>query len=732
MRAPLHTSGLCLPRPDSLRSASASRRVRTRHNVHRMFLTESIAALNILSQNIAVTSDPFPPCPPSALASRDTDFVSKRVKTFLQACRDSGGVDMRPSQMADFLPNLSNSEFSPKSLSQDNSSVPAASSTPQMVPPPSQKSSLDSDHASSSLLAGLDPYGVCSDLASSAVAVDADMVSLPSRAGTCDILRFLPPDLAARYSSPQQLRSKAVPSRKPHCAFLIKDGHYARLLRRMDACGMLAWTDKPPEVVNGLFAVPKPDGTQRLIIDARRANALFEDPEPVQLPTPDLLANLETQGEALHVAKADLSDFYHSLRLPEAWWTFFGLPAVAPASVDKGSRFQSDLVWPLIKTLPMGFAHAVLLAQGYHCGLVHQRVPLLRQPDMIGFGNDLRADRLRWSIYIDDLALMAPSREEAEAALNEYECACVDAGLVIKPSKLRRPSQAPIEVTGLRVDGEALSVGVAPHKLLLLIRHTLLLARSPMVQAHELSSVLGKWAWAVLIRRPALSVFGAVYRWLAAFKDRAAPLWPSARLELGVICALAPLLVASLAPGWFHDTVAIDASSTGQGVVASALPPPMVAGLTTAAGLPPADAFRADDIFDGAMRATFSKSSHATSGRCVDRFPGLLARVQSSPWRTIVAKHWKRSEHINVLEATALRTGVRWIRSHRSASDCRCLIISDSAVVVSSTSKGRSSSRSLLFNCRRTAAFLLSSGLRLFVRWVPSHVNPADAASRTI
>ena len=732
----------CLPRPEPTLVSSSSRRVRARHGTHFGFLTQTVAALNILGQNVGVSAVPFPECDSSALAQRDLAFISDRIHHFLDDCRVGGGVDIRPSQVADFAPVFSSMEFinspvssspgqpdlsspgvSPSSSSHQHDPAPAVS-TPQPASlelgSPSQPVQVAPVHAAPSasltaLLGGMGPYGVRPDLASPAMEVDADKVSLPAAAAVCDVLRFLPADMAARYASPDALLKPSHEVSAERSAFLVRDGHYARLLRRMDACGMLAWTDQRPLAVNGLFAVAKPDGTQRLILDARRANALFVEPDHVALPTPDLVAGLEVpHGSKLFVAKADLSDFYHCLRLPEFFGRYFGLPPVSPDSVGHSDRFpHAGCVWPLLRTLPMGWSHSVLVAQHFHLGFIAQRVPLLRRADMISLGNDLRVDRLRWSLYIDDLTIFGLSAADGDAALDQYSEACPRERLVVKPAKLQRSILRGGEVMGLRVDGSGVSIGVAPHKLALLSKQTLMLARAPVVDAHELSSLVGKWVWSVLVRRPVLAVFGAVYRWLQAYDGRSAPLWPSARLELAVLCALAPLLVANLSAPWFGDAVAVDASSDGQGVVAARLPRPLFAGLAAAAGLPPADAFRADDVFDAAMRTALERR------RGVMDSPTLHEQIGLANWRVIVSKRWRRPEHINCLEATALRTGVRWARSHPSAVDCRLLVISDSAVVVSATAKGRSSSPALLANCRFTAALLLSAGLRLSVRWVP-------------
>lgn len=231
---------------------------------------------------------------------------------------------------------------------------------------------------------------------------------------------------------------------------------------------------------------------------------------------------------------------------------------------------------------------------------------------------------------------------------------------------------------------------------------------------------------------PISLVFGSVYKWIAAFDGRQGPLWPSARLELAVICALSPLLVADLTIPWFGHTLAVDASKVGQGVVAAELPRGVVSGLAAAAGLTPADSLSSDTIFDKSLLNLLHKqtalglSSASRLQRSMSNF------VSTARWRTLVSARWRRKEHINVLESTALRTAVTWTRSHANSTNKRLLVLSDSAVVVLAHSKGRSSSKSLLFQCRRTAALLLASGLRLYVRWLPSSANPADAPSRLL
>ena len=161
-------------------------------------------------------------------------------------------------------------------------------------------------------------------------------------------------------------------------------------------CGMVDFTQTPKSVC-GVFAVPKDKDSDRLIIDARPTNALFVDPEPVRLPTPDLLTRLEmSESVPTFTAKVDLDNFYHRLRLPEWMRQYFALPPVRAGDVggEVEARFGSDaLIHPCCTTLPMGFSHSVLLAQ-----LAHEHVldscTSLSARDRITASTDGRVDRV--------------------------------------------------------------------------------------------------------------------------------------------------------------------------------------------------------------------------------------------------------------------------------------------------------------------------------------------------
>ena len=149
---------------------------------------------------------------------------------------------------------------------------------------------------------------------------------------------------------------------------------------------------------------------------------------------------------------------------------------------------------------------------------------------------------------------------------------------------------------------------------------------------------------------------------------------------------LAPLLLARLSAPSFHSLIAVDASSSGLGVVAS--------------------------------------KSDTRGGESVEEL------VQQRDWSVILASRWRRDEHINVLELRAVHTAVRWALSYPLTFGCRIRILSDSKVTIGCVSKGRSSSASLLRRMRCLSASLLAAGVGVDLQYVPSALNPADEPSR--
>lgn len=523
--------------------------------------------------------------------------------------------------------------------------------------------------------------------------IDADRVSLPADNAAVKLNTILPPAIAAAYADPAALLLPVADRKRAPRTRLCGTPHeWAKLVRRMRAIDMIDFTTQP-KAVSGIFCVAKDGGAKlRLIMDARPVNVLFVDPVPVKLPTPDLTAALTTDpSRPLYAAKVDLDNFFYRLEVAPQWWPYFALPPVRAADVGVADRFGDVMVYPVCKRLPMGWAHSPYLAQAAHEHVIDTETGL-RPADRICADNDTVVDRDRHQQYIDDLILYGYDPVALAAAQQRYIAAVRRVGLVVKDSKVVRPSADGVPCLGLEVHGRDHTVGASVAKLDALRADTHRLVSAGVCSGTDVAHVVGRWTWAAMACRPVLSVFNAVYRFIECAKGRQFTLWRSAARELLLVTDLAPLMFVDTSVTWFDRVVATDASSDGMGVVAA-----------------PLSADTAPRVVTGADSA---------------------ALVSASAWRTIVSSRWRRPEHINVLELRALTTAVRWVLSFRQALNCRVLVLCDSTVVVGAVTKGRSSSQLLLRRLRYLAAMALASGLRLTVRWVASADNPADGPSR--
>lgn len=507
----------------------------------------------------------------------------------------------------------------------------------------------------------------------------ADLVSLPDTAGSVPLLDLLPADVRVQYATPFATilpldKRSACSGPRFHGA---NSTEYRRLIGRMCRLGMLSFTHEPA-VVNSVFAVRKDGGKQRLIIDARVSNLTFVDPPRVDLPSPEVTAQLCVPPRSkLFIAKVDLDNFYHRLVLPEWLQPFFALPPIPSSLV--GLPGPDVLVYPCCRTLPMGWSHSVYVAQVAHEEVLRRSGFL--PSDRLHLGGDFRLDRVRHQVYIDDLMCFGTSKDEVQARQDAYIAAVTRVGLAPKQSKIVRATSGRVECLGVEVDGSALSIGLSPRKLWDLVESTRSLVATGFCSGLELLRLVGRWIWALLPCRPALSVLGSVFTFVQKAGKRRFVLWRSVIRELNTLCGLAPLLVSFLEDRVFPWTLATDASETGLGVVATT------------------DRVEPSDLGD-------------------------------SRWSDIVASRWRFPDHINVLEIRAVSAAVRWALKFPNSLGHRLHILSDSQVAIGALRKGRSSSPVLLRRLRSVAAWLLASGVRLLLSWIPSECNPADEPSR--
>ena len=559
--------------------------------------------------------------------------------------------------------------------------------------------------------------------ATQVVTLSVQSVAIPQDVGDVRLLQLLPPDIALRYASPSPLLLAAPPVILPRSIVRVARGDYAPLIRKLAAARLVTFTTSP-SVVNGLFGVPKPDGTTRLIIDARPANSFFVTPPPVRLPSPESLARLiEPPAGPVFTAKSDLDNFYHRLRLPQWLTSFFALPPVSPRDVDLCDQFPLNTpIFPCFTSLPMGWSHSVFLAQVAHEWLVYsQRV--LSPERALSPLSEWTSTFVFHLIYIDDVLFFGADPLMVNQHLDRYTRAIQDSGLRIKRTKLVPATSQCVNCLGFDFDGERRILRLDDLSMRRASRQTLALLRAEAVTGRLVHSVVGQWLWAMLPSRPTLSIFASTFRFIECAGTATFNLWPSVKRELRVLLAIRPLLFASLTLVPYHSLFATDASLHGFGIMRR----------TYAAG----DFFQrnANAQCCSVDQVTLCDSAHlpaltATTSVADRSVPPFIARSLLEPWHLVFKGKWQSLEHINVLELRAVELLCSWCLSKSDCLDVKLILLSDSQVVVAGLNKGRSSSRALLPIYRRLAASTLAIGLRILPFWIRSGDNPADGASR--
>lgn len=126
----------------------------------------------------------------------------------------------------------------------------------------------------------------------------------------------------------------------------VQAEEYQMLIDILEKKGLVAIQALQPKVVNGVFAVPKDEVKQRLIIDSRPANAVLRPPPEVKLRNPGLLARLHIDFEGyLHFCKSDMDNFYHRLSMPTWLHQYFVRPSI---------RREGRNMWPVVQVPQWG------------------------------------------------------------------------------------------------------------------------------------------------------------------------------------------------------------------------------------------------------------------------------------------------------------------------------------------------------------------------------------------
>lgn len=640
---------------------------------------------------------------------------------------------------------------------------PDHSSTPPPFPCTGIEGPLPASTSATAAAASPLPCATHSTASSVVVPLLAERIALPERLHIVPLTSVLPPEQSLLYSTaahgaallrpPTEILSLDLTAPLKPARVAGSRAEYVRLIRRLLSVGMIRFT-ATPKAVNGVFAVGKDADADRLIIDAQSANRLFCDSPPVSLPNPSHLVQLRVDtAQWIVIAKSDLSNFYHHLGLPEWMVDYFALPPLTPAELASlGLPSHCGALWPACLTLPMGFSHAVHLAQSSHEHVVYSSGALSRDDSLQCMRTpEVTAHTVTHGIVVDDLFLFCLDLRLAQRVFDRILDAYRKAGFVVKESKVVRPTTQPVKVIGCVFDRDTSghsTVTLSTTACVDLAHSTLRLLSRGLATGLQLSHLIGRWTWCMLLRRPSLAVLQHCYRYMEVAGRRRFTLWPSVRRELWMLLGLLPLLHARLDRPLFQNVVATDASQSAAGVVCTRLTQQLSTRIwqmcsthkhthvqtlleaTAAERQAQHDSCRISkqDDMDTECATVLALSNDVLAQH--REYSCFYSSVKSARWSTIISSAWRVAEHINVLELRAVLLALHWLLSYPSSHSSRVYLLVDSTVALYSLWKGRSSSAPLLLILRKISALLLASGVSLMTGWLPSAVNPADAPSR--
>ncbi len=600
---------------------------------------------------------------------------------------------------------------------------------------------------------------------SGAIPLVAHLVALPDVTDdicNIELSTVLPETISQYYSNVSSLMlpigDVKIKDFKNPTVYTADRNEYLKLLHRLKQLKMIEFTSAP-KCINGAFGVEKDENKIRLIIDCTNLNAQMVAPPTVRLPNASHLSNISSTNE-FFVAKLDLSNYYHQLRLPTSFQPYFCLPAIdciefESFNICSGSYSSALKLYPMLTTLAMGWTHSVFIAQS-----VHEHVLYVMYIPLNPINNILVQSVLLTFLhllYIDDLALMGYNKQKLIELINEIKNAYERVGLKINIKKCVEPTMEPVKVLGIMIHGRKQRMMVAGDELVSLQYKTLHLLHVGECTSNELSILVGHWVWFLLLKRPLLSILQRTYKFIQQFRYETAlkSIWITIQRELTLLCCLCPLLSIDLNIQFCDRVVATDASLIGFGVMSNSratmtselnsnlLELSQHVGLisSSCAAVTFEQACDMSEVINSIIVPTTIVQPIISLTRlnkyAFDRqISTLVSNIQQQVnWITIMSGQWKfndQSTHINELELNSILLAVRWLSTLLSVRDQgrQVIMLVDNSVSIYSLRKGRSSSMSLLKIIRRISCLCLAMDLVLKIVYIPSKLNPADAASR--
>ena len=274
-------------------------------------------------------------------------------------------------------------------------------------------------------------------------------------------------------------------------------------------------------------------------------------------------------------------------------------------------------------------------------------------------------------------------------------------------------------------------------KLFPLVAYTFHVLSAGRISPQSLSQLVGGFTWIILVNRPLLSVFSAVYAfinvyWNARYIEMT--LWDSVDAELRALLGLLPFFSSSLSIPWAPYAYEVDA---GPGKVAILRSPASVEELRVLGRLAERGGWLLlDESSDSPAAPDRVLSPDEIAARLFEGQEVVKPQEVGPEW--FEPKRWVvlfvtallRREHNTVSEVRAAVQAIRHFAKSPANWHSRLAILSDAFAAIGCLSKGRSCSGPCNALCRQAAAAIFVAELRVYMRWVASEHNCADGPSR--
>ena len=214
------------------------------------------------------------------------------------------------------------------------------------------------------------------------------------------------------------------------------------------------------------------------------------------------------------------------------------------------------------------------------------------------------------------------------------------------------------------------------------------------INEESIRSTVGRMVWICLRCRPLRSILYRIFQYLQEPSRCTPSLRNAVRRELAITANLGLYSCIKIRRAIWTRLIAFDACNTVGAVVYSDVTEETVSNL-----------IKVSQMYDSRpFPSPLSSTAYGALQKDISYFQELIGKITM---KTAFVHHWRRSEHINALEAHTAILSLNWATSF-PITGFRILILSDSLVTIDAFRKGRSPSPSLCLPCRRFVALCIA------------------------